>query len=95
MDVDFSDSVVGVYRHRRCAVAGRLQETDHPIVKEAYAVTTKKLILIVVAAVAVIGVIWLISHLVFIGLFAYTSRWEFAAEYEEYASEFNVVQECL
>lgn len=60
---------------------------------------TKKLILIVVAAVAAvavtIGVIWLISRIAFIGLFAYASRWEFAAEYQEYASEFNVVKDYV
>ena len=56
---------------------------------------TKKPILIAVAAVAVVAVMWLISHGVFIGLFAYTSRWEFAAEYEEYASEFNIVKDYV
>lgn len=57
---------------------------------------TKKVMLIAVAAVAavaiLIGVFWLFPRVAAIAGIAYASRWEFAAEYKDYAAEFNTVK---
>ena len=60
---------------------------------------TKKLILIVVAAVAVVAVavaVMFVASGSFVALSLYfTGIWQHAAEYEEYASEFNVVKDYV
>lgn len=59
----------------------------------------KKVILITVAAVAavaiLVGAFWLFPRVVAIAGIAYVSRWEFAAEYRDYAAEFNTVKDYV
>ena len=59
----------------------------------------KKVILITVAAVAavaiLVGAFWLFPRVVAIAGIAYVSRWELAAEYKDYAAEFNTVKDYV
>ena len=59
----------------------------------------KKVTLIAVAAVAAVailaGAFWLFPRAFAIAGIAYVSRWEFAAEYRDYAAEFNTVKDYV
>ncbi len=59
----------------------------------------KKVILIAVAAVAavaiLVGAFWLFPRVVAIVGIASADRWMFAAEYKDYASEFNTVKDYV